>query len=415
MDDTIPESLDLLEFVADRFKIREERPFVHHKILAIQHLLGSTVPFFNMLQQGGASPSNIVLVGKAYSSHPEVVHTLIHKGYNVDFNSVFEFNADIPYESTLESHIIDKADSFIRGISENEKGLIIDDGGKAIKLLHNHYSSYLPQFACVEQTSRGARVVSSLNLGCPVANVARSEAKTIYESPAIAKGMVEELTELLSIWEENKVISLKNRSVLVLGYGFIGQNVVREFIKFGYKCIVYDPEKYQLDKARADGINIVKDKLKALPNVSIVVGCSGTPVMSEEEMGSFRNGTLVVNMASTDTEFSAWLLRPKGQIVHERVRDCDDKYLSNRRPLAWRSLYHVKLLKNDFYLVNGGFPSDFSGKINPIPIADIQLTSALLLTGLIQAMKSRRNQFLEIDPLFQKDLLDQYLKNKENS
>ena len=62
--------------------------------------------------------------------------------------------------------------------------------------------------------------------------------------------------------------------------------------------------------------------------------------------------------------------------------------------------------------MNGGFPSDFSGKINPVPLENIQLTQALLLGGAIQAIKTEKSEFIDVDLKLQKLLIGEYLKLK---
>lgn len=77
-------------------------------------------------------------------------------------------------------------------------------------------------------------------------------------------------------------------------------------------------------------------------------------------------------------------------------------------PLSWRSLYKVQLRQGPIYLANGGFPCDFSGKINPVPAKDIQLTSALLLCGAIQAISEMKTKFVDLDTKIQKLIIAKY-------
>jgi len=334
--DFIPSSLPLLNYIDSLYSLEGNKPFRNYIILIVQHLLGSSIPFFTMLEKGGVKSKDVYIVGKAYSSHPLVVNRLIQKGYRLRFKDVFECMEDQPYDSILEKHIIQSCRKLFQRIDGNKKGLIIDDGGKAIRLLHEKYPEMVKRFVCVEQTSRGARIVNKINLKCPVINVARSNAKTFYESPIIAKSMVDELINNIKFWKKASVFQLINQKVLLLGYGFIGENVANEFRKHGFNIIVYDSDKTQLQKAYLHGFSIVKKREKAYKFISILVGCTGTSALQEKEFQLLKSGTLLVNMASTDTEFSSWKLRSKGEIVYKHVLQSDKKYLEKLIPCHLR-------------------------------------------------------------------------------
>lgn len=411
--DKIPTHLPLLNYVSKVRSLEKNLPFRGHKILAVQHLLGSTIPFFAMLEKGGAKPNDIHIVGKAYSSHPLVVKTLQKKGYRLTFEDVFDCIENQPYDTVLEKHIINSTTTLLEGTRKIQKGLIIDDGGKAIKLLHQKYQHLANRFTCVEQTSRGARTVNTIKQPlCPIINVARSDAKTLYESPVIAKIMVDEFINSLEYWKKAGAFQLKNKKVLLLGYGFIGENVAKELLGHGFNISVYDPNNNQLEKAKKLRFATVKDLHKTFKKIGVLIGCSGMPVIKDKEFQMLKPAALLVNMASTDMEFSAWDLRPKGEIIYQHILPSDLKYFKKHMPLPWRSLYKIQLAKTYIYLANGGFPIDFSGKINPIPADDIQLTSSLLLGGAIQAVLAKKQGLINLDSKLQKNIVIEYLKLK---
>jgi len=406
--DTIPASLPLLGFVDNIHSLEHKLPFLGYKILAVQHLIGASIPFFAMFEKGGAKPEDIYLIGKAYSSHPEVVKCLQQKGYNLTFNEIFDCAFDQPYDSILQKRIVDFAITLLEKTDVNQKWLIIDDGAKAIELLHLKYSKLASNFACVEQTSRGTRTVKKLTLACPVIDVARSEAKTIHEAPMIAQAMVDEFLNALQHWKEAQAYHLTDKNVLLLGYGFIGENVATRLFDYGFSISVYDTDNDKLQQAQQAGLTTVNQLDEIYHKVNIVAGCSGTPVLTDQEFSKLKPGTLLVNMASTDMEFSAWKLRPKGTIIHQHVLPVDLQYLKELMPLPWRSLYKVQLAETYLYLANGGFPMDFSGKINPVPSNDIQFTSALLLAGAIQAVGEKEAKLIELNPTLQNKIIAAY-------
>jgi len=360
------------------------------------------------LENAGVKPDDIYVVGKAYSSHPLIANELKRRGYHIDDDTLFDSKEDQPYDSILEEHIISSCNSLLTGMNNKTKGLIIDDGGKAIKLLHKSYPDKAKYFHCVEQTSGGARVVELLTLKCPVVNVARSEAKTVHESPFIAKSMVHEFISSLERWDCANIYLPKSKNVLLLGFGFIGENVAEELRYHGFTLTIYDPDKNKLLKASLKGFMISGDVDIIYKNADIIVGTTGTQVIPEKDLEKLRPGVFLVNMASTDTEFSAWNLRPLGKVVHQHILASDTQYISNKIPLPWRSLYKVNLLTKYIYLVNGGFPTDFSGKVNPIPANNIQLTTALLLRGALQSVNTRSPGFFDLESITQEEIIKEY-------
>lgn len=402
----IPQTLPLLEHLNKSHDIEKNKPFSGYKVLAVQHLLGSTVPLFLMLERGGVKKEDMHIVGKAYSSHPSVVDFLSNHGFDISGN-VFDFVANNPYDSMLEANISKAFESFMTETEHTgQKGLIIDDGGKAIKMLHERYPALAGRFVGVEQTSRGARVVESLHAALPVINVARSEAKTLYESPLIGKSMVDEFLESLPRWEKN--ISIRNNVVMVLGYGFIGECVTRELEKAGYSVIIYDSSEDVRAKAVNDGKNVVDARHHGYEKAGIIAGCTGTPSIPLDEFGEIHPGTLLVNMASTDTEFSAWELRGKGKVLQEHKLKHDFSLDQGDVSLPWRSLYEVTEGDTYFYLANGGFPIDFSGNMDPIDPQKIQLTRALLMGAALQAVQSTEPGLTTLDESLQKNIVDEY-------
>ncbi len=404
--------LPLLESVSESYSLEERRPFTNYKILVTQHLLGSTASLISMFERGGAKPEDIHIVGKAYSSHPNVVDGLSKRGYKIS-ERVFDYEEDKPYDSTLEENIKTAVDNIVEETdfeNDNYKGLLIDDGGKAIKMLHESYPGLIKHFVCIEQTSRGARALQNVELLTPVINVARSEAKTIHESPLIAHSMVTEFMSSLKRWQD--IIQLHDNRVFLLGYGFIGENVQQELSEQGFDISVYDPDPDKMKRAQAQNLPVVSNRSEAYPASQIIIGCTGNPSIPLEEFNDVRPGSLLVNMASTDTEFSAWELRKKGKVVHEHTLLSDRHRFSSSSssPLPWRSLYRVEEGNTYFYLANGGFPIDFSGSIDPIPPDKIQLTRALLLGAAIQAVDTHEQGLVDLDKSMQDDVVRKYLQ-----
>ena len=72
------------------------------------------------------------------------------------------------------------------------------------------------------------------------------------------------------------------------------------------------------------------------------------------------------------------------------------------------SLYRIGDEDHSFYLVNGGFPVNFNGGVDPIRPSRIQLTRSLLLAGAVQASHTKRAGLHDLSQNAQKLLMEAY-------
>lgn len=401
-------ALPLLEHLAARWRVYERRPFAGCAVLAVQHLLGSTASLLRAIEGGGASPDAFFVVGKAYSSHPGVVARLKDLGYRVE-DAIEGFSDGIPYDRVLEQVVHHTLRTLISerlvDRASEPRVLLIDDAGKAIRALHEEYPHVAQYFRCVEQTTRGVRSLQGLDLRCPVVNVARSEAKLLYESPLIAKSMVEELAARLDTWR--LIFQLRNRRALLLGYGAVGEKVAEELSRREFEVLVFDRDPTRRARAAREGYRLVSRRRDGLPEAGLIVGCTGTDSLPTSELKAVAQGSLLVNMASSDLEFGAWRLRPTGRVIHTSKSDFGFPSLT---AWPWQCLYEVSSEGRTFYLANGGFPVDFSsGAVDPIPAESIQLTRALLFGAAFQALETSEPGLFELNSDLQEQVMTQYL------
>jgi hypothetical protein len=125
-----------------------------------------------------------------------------------------------------------------------------------------------------------------------------------------------------------------------------------------------------------------------------------------EQIAELSPGTLLVNMASSDTEFCLWRFFPHIKPVFLTTSNNMSHQPSGWEP--WRSLCRVVASDTTFFVANGGFPIDFSGALDPIAPESIQLTRGLLVGGAIQAARSLGAGLLDFDPAIHDDILAEY-------
>jgi S-adenosylhomocysteine hydrolase len=363
----------------------------------VQHVLGSTVPLVLALETAGVKREHLEIVGKAYSSSRIALRFLAAHGFSVRV-AIRGYGRQASYEDSLRQELSEVLATITGSMDKDQRLLILDEGGNAINLLHREFANFLPQTVCVEQTARGASSLVGVDLRCPVVNVARSWAKSELEAPIIARGMLQALDQSLTHW--TGVFALKNRDVLVLGFGSVGQHVCREFVQHGFNVSVLEQNHQKKEKATAAGYCAMHELSESdLDMIGIIAGCTGGAPVGNEVAQHAGDQALLVSMASSDLEFQPWKLQ-HAEVVHQRLLDSDDPVnpTGYSVPFPWRTLYRVRTYKGHFYLANGGFPINFTGALDPIPALDIQLTRALMLIGAFQATETRGFGLAEMDP-----------------
>jgi S-adenosylhomocysteine hydrolase len=236
----------------------------------------------------------------------------------------------------------------------------------------------------MEQTRRGAkllRATGALGPRFPVVNVAESRSKLELESPLIGESVARALDERL----REAGGGLSSRSpVLVVGFGSVGAAVARALRARGVVVSVADADPRAAAVASADGFASAP-LASALPRVGILVGCTGTEWFAPAGLASVALGEVALASASTaDVEFRAANELPLTRLTYPaEAEECG--------PSLFREVHSSYALPTGprHALLNGGFPCNFDGSIDPIPPRAIQLTRALILAGACSAVASQ--------------------------
>lgn len=365
-------------------------------LIGVQHLMGTTASLFSALADERVTPEGVFLLGKPYSSSHAVVRSMqstlryfVHPG-STHYQGLREHHeeADEHIGSLL-------ATALTRAAGIAGRILLIDDGGRAIRMLHKPpFDASVHRFVCVEQTRRGIRELQSVSLRCPVINVAESRVKLVHESPIIATSVCEEmLVRLKALASAGMPIS---PHAAVLGFGAIGSAVARALREHGYHIVVFDPEPSKAARAQADGHRVVPTLRDALSAAQVIVGCTGYTSVGLHDYRFLQDNSVLVSASSSDIEFAAWHIRSLARIsagshhivdvfnlVHHRL---DDRLLylgDTDHPCHFLHVAH--LFGRRVFLLNGGFPINFTGTVDPIAPDRIQLTRALLYAAAVQA------------------------------
>ncbi len=391
--DELPLSMPLLDRVGATAPAMLLRNTV---LVAAQHLLGSTVGLIDWMHRWGLPYEQMFICGKVYSTHRLALWRLSELGVAVNPNSLVltdaevrdpEFSYDLRFATDVRATLT-QAGPVLNRLRDERKApkqlLVLDDGASSIGLLLAE-----PALACgarvaaVEQTRRGARVVHNASPGSiafPIVNVAESAPKLGPEAELIGQSVVDEL--LIRMRRiEGPGASLEGRQVAIVGYGSVGRAVASALRPRGAQRTAVDIDPSGRQRARDDGVTISSIDRESR-EADVIIGCTGVCVLETDWAKSRRGRVYLASASSSDVEFRndpglRWKARlnPAPEIDdsdHQRIH-ADFVYGDNPAQVI---------------VLNGGYPVNFNGALDPIPAERIQLTRALLLSGLRQAVES---------------------------
>ncbi len=359
-------SYPLLQRVSELY---EEVGLGNVLLLACQHLLEPQKRMFEHLFQMGLKPENCVVVGKNYSTSAEVLRELEVTGsivapFSHEFDPLVSF--DSWFEEKLSVYIASEISR--RPMAKYDKVIILDDGG-FMHLVANKLCSGLTNIVGIEQTSSGHHKIQDAGVKFRSISVARSYQKLMYESPYIGKCGTEKTLRYL------KETGLTDPKILIMGLGHIGRQMAGQFLcSHKLAGAVFDPgldnihkEPFGLkgvfDLLRPEHFIRSEDELRTrLPYFDVIIGTSGKEVLRENDLSELHPKVSLISMSSSDREFPAVPFRNASGTLHQNYR------------LEGRTL------------VNGGFPITFDGLRHAMPPQQIELTIALLMIRVLDAI-----------------------------
>lgn len=333
-------------------------------LIACQHVLLSNFFYFELLYKLGLKPENTFVLGKAYSTSSEVLNFWRETGAHLSEKSL-KYDPSLPWQTQFEETIVnflnDDVIPFLNSTITNY--IILDDGGLLISNIQKNSYFFGKHLTGIEQTSSGFRLLEN-KLTMPVVNVARSDQKLQIESPRIAEYC---LTEALK-----RLPALNNMGIkiIILGNGYIARSLQSTCLEQGFIS-----ETFETLGVSSEDIESYVIAYK--PN--LVFGTTGEKILDIKNLiGKLKTDTVFISCSSGDKEFLAWNFRNLAN--------------HNKNP------HHDYKIEN-ITLLNAGFPINFNGEQQLIPLEKIDLTEALLFSAVLtaQSVNPTNPQFVEID------------------
>lgn len=356
-----PVKLDIvpmLEYYSSKFAA--DGMLLQNKVaLIILHLLSDFHSLILALERIGLRKDNTYIVAIPYSAKEHVISTLFRRGYgNVWYSKRYseEF-----YKMVSEA--LSLAIERCKNISG--KLIILQDGGYGTTLFYDKYlSAGKICLGAVEQTANGIweceRIPREKHL-FPIYDVARCPLKEKTESPYIGDAVARNIGALVSKFG----ISLRIRSVLVIGFGHVGSCIADSLRGDGAIVRVYDNDPDKRKESKRKHFKTFDTLEKAIPGSRFIVGCTGQSKLSAAQIASADNHTIFVNATSKLFE-----------IDHEAL-----KAFTKQDGFRFIEDYGNRLmLLNDktIDILAEGLPVNFYGDFDSVPNNEIQFVPTLI-------------------------------------
>lgn len=339
-------------------------------VIYIHHALKTSVNLLDAFFKLGLFPKNTFVMGKPYSDHKETVDLIKSRGVHYQDNSVQTQLAH--FKETFFQDVRSLWERVILHI-ENQTHikniLILDHGGYVNSTVPlNHLKDF--RVIGLEKTSGGVLnlMENQKQLSFPVIDVANCATKKILESPLIAEAVVTKLSSVVPITE-------KSISCGIVGYGAIGKALTDKLLALGHRLIVYDDDGKKLALLKEKPRFKISHNLSSLiENSTFIFGCTGQDITkSIRSLDELTASKTFISCSSGDSEFLTLL-----SLIQEK------KFIGTvvdpLRDVLYKNMHgaNIKILK-------GGFPYNFDHSGESVSAHNIQLTRALVLSGVIQA------------------------------
>jgi len=402
----------ILDEIAKQINPEDNQPFKKVMIVAVQHILGTTVEMFKVLKKLGLKRA--IIGGKSYSTHPDSAKALENLGYT--FIEAPEQLGYGNYSDCMRETVGNIWNKALASMQESPADLLIilDDGGDLLvstpgKLFNG--ISYKPKKVIgIEQTRGGSNHRYFKSVPFPIINVAGSYVKTTIEYPWVADIVAEQVIKKV---REKAGTAFSHKPIIgVIGNGTMGKAIVNKFIKKGHCVLVHDIRNKIKDK----NVILYSDITLLIREADIIIGCTGTDITLELSilntlLGSIRRKYLV-STSSKDLEFNNLLV-----YIQERTKQLE------RTPNPFVDIEYCNPnnpANSKLVILRGGFPINFDNKEHSVPPEKIWPTRAALMSACLMAVQAyhkgvlKTADILKLDPYVQKLILQKYITINPN-
>lgn len=399
----------LLDLVRERFP---GPPLQQTDLLLIQHHLATTVPLVRAFTDDGLAVGDIWHADIPYSTN-RGVNELLRTSLGHEDRTTPRMNdplADYTVTQLLRVGmlLIALADRRRRRDGDHNGGpqagaadehgarglLVLDDGAYFLRAVLALRTAGHPAWkdlagaAVVEQTTRGHRFLAThageiRDLGLRVVSVARTTTKVGFEGPFIGGAVSRAVTQRAA------ALDVAPRRIAIIGFGVVGRATAVELRRAlpEAELVIVESLEDNRDNARlamrgAQVVGAVADS----DGYDLVVGCTGRNSFTVADRTTLADGALLASGSSAALEFDR-----AGFIELADAFDDDDVELLDRDETRNAGI-HANLRmsfeggKRATFL-NAGFPVNFDGREECLPVQMIAPTRCLMYAAAGQALE----------------------------
>lgn len=401
---------------------------------SVQHLFPSTRGLYAALGDNGLDVTTTGVGGKGYSTDMDVMMHMAASGFDMHRDGrVLAHRSGTSAAEVVQNLAREQLANLFLGVDPTKETkprfLLLDEGGKLVKALHQYFPEYASLCVAVEQTDRGIQLLDKAKkkhaeekaifeatgawpepregyeLLCPVVNMARSEAKKTWESPMIGESCVfnleRQLDEMSPALRGELFADPARKQACVIGYGAVGKAVADRLRARGFDVWVHDTDPAKMAEAQADGCTPAP-RDEALKHGTLTYGCTGGGVLEPADYDLLPDGAVLANAASgnhelglddidIDREGGDSRQKVDDLVATSTFRGLDVELGEAEDPMrhrVWRTESGKEiLLARSGYVVNMELD---------LPPEYAQLTRALLLASCLTAAKAEEPGLVDI-------------------
>jgi adenosylhomocysteinase len=277
------------------------------------HLEAKTAYLAILLSEAGADVT--VSGSNPLSTQDDVCAALAERGVRV-------FATHDPSEEDFEGYLV-------RTI-ETGPELIIDDGAELVSRLVDRRPDLLSGVAgASEETTTGILKFRAMDaeglLSFPVLAANDARMKHLFDN-RYGTGH-SSIVSLLS----NTNLFLSGKTVVVMGYGWVGRGLAKYAKGMGARVVVCEPDPVKLLEAYAEGYEVMNSLEAAGLGDFFITGTGNLKVLRKEHFARMKDGVVLANAGHYDHEFDLAALQEEAAAVREVRRNVTEYEMGDGR------------------------------------------------------------------------------------
>jgi adenosylhomocysteinase len=279
------------------------------------HLEAKTAYLAILLSEAGADVT--VAGSNPLSTQDDVCAALAERGVRV-------FATHDPSDEAFEGYLV-------RTI-ETAPDLIIDDGAELVGRLVDRRPDLLSGVAgASEETTTGILKFRAMDaeglLAFPVLAANDARMKHLFDN-RYGTGH-SSIVSLLS----NTNLFLSGKTVVVMGYGWVGRGLAKYAKGMGARVVVCEPDPVKLLEAYAEGYEAMNSLEAAEIGDFFITGTGNLKVLRTEHFARMKDGAVLANAGHYDHEFDLAALKEETAAVREVRRNVTEYEMEDGRRL----------------------------------------------------------------------------------